>query len=171
MGDGTFLNRRAILDLLATDQRYRETVADYLLAHRTCATPAPAPVDIEADEIEVAALDLDMSRRHDERVLRAGYRKAPVPVECRPCADSHPKHGCADVGCSHNCQGWTEQQHPAPVDDREALVGVLVKHHQDFSRFGSIGCGCGEWSGTTDEAYREHLTDVILAAGYVKGGR
>lgn len=54
-------------------------------------TPAPAPVEtlVEhaktcggcrrcdfVDEIEIAALDLDMSRRDAERVLRAGYRKA-----------------------------------------------------------------------------------------------
>lgn len=36
MGDGTYLNRAAILDLLATDQPYRGVVADYILEHRLC---------------------------------------------------------------------------------------------------------------------------------------
>lgn len=29
--------------------------------------------------------------------------------ECRPCCDTHPTQGCADVGCRHDCEGWIER--------------------------------------------------------------
>lgn len=32
--------------------------------------------------------------------------------ECRPCADTHPDRGCADVGCTHNCQNWIDMNYP-----------------------------------------------------------
>jgi len=27
-------------------------------------------------------------------------------TECEPCAHAHPKNGCADVSCVHNCEAW-----------------------------------------------------------------
>ena len=27
-------------------------------------------------------------------------------TECIPCAHAHPKNGCADVACVHNCENW-----------------------------------------------------------------
>lgn len=63
MGDGTFLNRGAILDLLSSDTRYRGVVADYLLSHRTC-----------GDRPTIDAAHLDRQREWSERTFGPGAR-------------------------------------------------------------------------------------------------
>lgn len=63
VGDGTFLNRGAILDLLSSDERYRGVVADYLLAHRTC-----------GDRLTIDIAHLARQREWSERTFGPGPR-------------------------------------------------------------------------------------------------
>lgn len=37
------------------------------------------------------------------------------PVD--PCEVEHPKHGCADVGCTHNCEEWAAKTQPEEAPD------------------------------------------------------
>lgn len=58
--------------------------------------------------------------------LDALPRRNPQPrakVEVDPCEVEHPKHGCSDVGCTHNCEEWEQKHQPArPVVGTTWLV-------------------------------------------------
>lgn len=49
--------------------------------------------------------------------------------ECQPCAVKHPRNGCADVGCSHNCEDWTSRNAPAASTDASEGLSEAEREH------------------------------------------
>lgn len=79
-------------------------------AVRTALSDAPTAPTLRSPTYESCVVDAAgrcTRWTHDHESAPA----APTDREgkCRPCADTHPNDGCADVGCTHNCQRWVDE--------------------------------------------------------------
>lgn len=68
------------------------------------ARPAPGVVVTELTLRLPASAFLPLAPRVLVVVPAGSTETIEVVVGCLPCASSHPNAGCADVGCTHNCE-------------------------------------------------------------------
>lgn len=60
--------------------------------------------------------------------MSASRRQSGPEAVADPCETEHPEQGCADVGCTHNCEEWERKHTQPPVSTDYDQIGYHIRH-------------------------------------------